>query len=725
MLDKISTASVPLFNDEPYRPRRRPLAENTYAVIQPYDVPARRRVRGSPESGSDLRREQTQRIDRYRYLSSHPIEDADPGLPTASAVSGPARYVRTHQVSSRAQDDDTPSDLRRLEKGWRERRRNRVLEPALGFRLGEENSVAGGNWTDQDQEQEQYQIARTKEEIAQSGGGPISIASRQVRPPQHDRQDHLRTSPSLSSAFPHDAYNKIPLRPRARTNDYPIINNDTRIEQKPNVRFSSSPPSILPTPPSTPPPPPPPSAPTQTQTQSQTTHLATRATPPPQERDLAGRHPQAGSPYCPSPSSPFPRQNAGTGRLTRPSSSRPQSPSNRAALPHPIRPRIPYPPETYPVKRPIARAKYDLRAAVPSRTSPASKIKLKPILAHPLPPTPRPVPLSKGYTDFIYIYPPASPLELSLYLGEGRVIEVSRGGQKAVFTHGGEGDRDADEDEDEDEDGNGRTKYTRVIRLEDRGTWSKEERRDWENLSGVVENFKRITPRIKLYHPLGHLTITCSSPPDVILTFQLEFRPRPIPALPNTVVDRLGALGAAQARPRPRNADSRGVPSVEADSSPQAPPRPSLSRTRETCERDLIKVRIRYSRAIDQLRIDTERGRSGVIEPERYRTKRSVALDCIASQTSDKPLPPASLPESPLATTRRQDTSTRSQTLQQAATTSPDLGAGPGSGSAGHIDMENASLFLGLRSDLRGWREEEREALRRLWALRGEWLRWG
>ena len=71
------------------------------------------------------------------------------------------------------------------------------------------------------------------------------------------------------------------------------------------------------------------------------------------------------------------------------------------------------------------------------------------------------------------------------------------------------------------------------MRLAEYKEWSETERKQWETVWDLLEQVKRKTPRvsrltagksgadgqIKIYHPSALITITCSTPPDVILSF--------------------------------------------------------------------------------------------------------------------------------------------------------------------------------------------------------------
>lgn len=138
--------------------------------------------------------------------------------------------------------------------------------------------------------------------------------------------------------------------------------------------------------------------------------------------------------------------------------------------------------------------------------------------------------------------------------------------------------------------------------------------------------------QVKVFHTFGHLTITCSYPADIILSFSYGDMTGPV-------------------QPQDRS------------KLPKPP-------TKE------VKVRVAFSRIVRELRIDiaastpisSERNQS-----EKYRTRRIVPLEQVGSSNGDN---------------------------------------------------SDAVAGLGISwSD--GWRAEEIEGVKRLWALRDEWERFG
>ncbi|KAK4689131.1 hypothetical protein P7C73_g977, partial [Tremellales sp. Uapishka_1] len=169
-----------------------------------------------------------------------------------------------------------------------------------------------------------------------------------------------------------------------------------------------------------------------------------------------------------------------------------------------------------------------------------------PILSYPLPPTPRPIPISTSTT--IHIPSPASSAEIIIFLENGKnSIQVLRGGGQITFSTSGV--------------------VKRVVSLQDCANWDVVQKKEWEEVHLLVERFKRRTPRMKIFHTLGHLTISCSTPPDISLSF--------------TTLDRMG---------------------------------PGKGET---------KVRITYSRLAKDIRIETS---SRLHRQEKYQTRRLVPL---------------------------------------------------------------------------------------------------
>ncbi|WVQ63635.1 uncharacterized protein L199_001788 [Kwoniella botswanensis] len=205
------------------------------------------------------------------------------------------------------------------------------------------------------------------------------------------------------------------------------------------------------------------------------------------------------------------------------------------------------------------------------REQPFTRDTIQPILSYPLPPTSHPVPIQKNQKDTIYIPSQPSSYEMILYLVGGRIVKVKKGGSLVEFTTG---------------DNKGKKRET-ILKISHAEHWVQGDRRDWENLRGVVEGFKRITPRIKIFHPLGHLSITCSTPPDLILTFRMQ---------------------SALTPPLPRN--------DKAETSALS------SRTEST--NSASRARLVYSRSTRELRLDT--ACTDVLCKEEIRTRRIIRI---------------------------------------------------------------------------------------------------
>jgi hypothetical protein len=138
-----------------------------------------------------------------------------------------------------------------------------------------------------------------------------------------------------------------------------------------------------------------------------------------------------------------------------------------------------------------------------------------PILAYPLAPTLTGISLGRGGS--LSIPHPSSPYEVKVRIGKQR-ISVLRGGH--ILEMGMKGEQ-------------------RTICRKDYRIWSSRERKQWEMVQDLLEQVKRKTPRvsgsrgvpgctdrqIKIYHPSALITITCSSPPDIIITFTLSQDP--------------------------------------------------------------------------------------------------------------------------------------------------------------------------------------------------------
>ncbi|WVQ81205.1 hypothetical protein IAT38_003327 [Cryptococcus sp. DSM 104549] len=300
-----------------------------------------------------------------------------------------------------------------------------------------------------------------------------------------------------------------------------------------------------------------------------------------------------------------------------------QHPTTRTHVPSPFH--LP-PPPTPPTASPTNPQ--------PQPTSPVIHIppdltrRPSPILAGPLPPTFRPVRLRPDIKDTIHVLLSPS-IDVVLSLAGGRLVRVLAGGRAVELAH---------------EDEGGALRLERKLEMDGSEKWSGEDLRVWEGIRKAVEVFKKRAARVKLYHQLGNLIITCSSPPDIILSFRLR--------LPN--------------QPGPHGASSRPAGASPACAMPTS---------------DTVKIRVAYSRVSRELRIDTSSTRADCTTPkdqglqlvkERLRTKRVVA------------------------------------------STSPE-----------RVSAESGAEGLGLVGvDMSEWREEEREAVKRIWGLRGEWARW-
>jgi hypothetical protein len=98
----------------------------------------------------------------------------------------------------------------------------------------------------------------------------------------------------------------------------------------------------------------------------------------------------------------------------------------------------------------------------------------RPVLAHPLPPTPTPMILGHKTTLFIPEQSQSCPHECVLRIGRRR-ISVMRGGEMIEVASG--------------------TQVSRM-RLAEHKKWSQTETRQWETVSDLLEQVKRKTPRV-------------------------------------------------------------------------------------------------------------------------------------------------------------------------------------------------------------------------------------
>jgi hypothetical protein len=161
----------------------------------------------------------------------------------------------------------------------------------------------------------------------------------------------------------------------------------------------------------------------------------------------------------------------------------------------------PTPPQTPPARQGNTQSKDLDRSDAP-----------RPILAHPLAPTLSSIHL--GRNGSLSIPHPSSPHELEVQIGKQH-ISVLRGGDTLEI---------------------GTKAEQRTICRKDYRNWSSTERKQWEMVRDLIEQVKRKTPRvsgshgvsgcaepqIKIYHPSALITITCSSPPDVIIAFTMS-----------------------------------------------------------------------------------------------------------------------------------------------------------------------------------------------------------
>ncbi|ORX39382.1 hypothetical protein BD324DRAFT_619466, partial [Kockovaella imperatae] len=132
--------------------------------------------------------------------------------------------------------------------------------------------------------------------------------------------------------------------------------------------------------------------------------------------------------------------------------------------------------------------------------NPPARIYL-PILAHPLPPTAGPVYLLGRRDETITIHSPGSAIEITIRLSPNREIRISHHGTRLAMYHR-------------------KASWTLGKEIELQHLTS-EDAAHWTTVAEIVERFKRQTPRVKMWTDFGCLTITCSSPPDVILQYTL------------------------------------------------------------------------------------------------------------------------------------------------------------------------------------------------------------
>ncbi|WVF65299.1 hypothetical protein IAT40_000023 [Kwoniella sp. CBS 6097] len=664
----VSGTLAPARQNQNQRQRRRPLAEQLNSVNQlPVGIPQNPVPGASSEqiwtstiinnakTGDDIRNTRL----RARVPCWEPVIEGRPSLLSL--------------------DDDTPSDLRRLERGWREKRKIRV-------EFCSSNDIhKDRKGYDARRHHNAIEEAIPLSAVRRSEAGRRRISTCDI---DSSEQNNTLSLPPSSSTYllKQEPFIRPLAEPRPKKDSKPII----------NVRFSSSTPSILPTPPSTPPL----SPISRPSTRRLSLHKA--------ENDLVPLRETLNT----SSSPPAPHRSD---KL---------EPTAQSLLLPVVEPGLPEPLRLDSRRRPL------LNETVSQVRGHGQSLKqhFNPIISHPLPPTYKPVPMSKGHSDTIFIHQPSSSLELTLRLQGGRTIDVYKGGEKVRFI-----DRLPTKDK-----GNRVMMKKRVIRLGQWKNWGEEATRDWRNLSGVVDEFKRLTPRIKLYHPLGHMTITCSSPPDVIINFRFETEPK---LVHSTAFSNANAIGKSNGTPsRTRNVDWRDPPWPTDDIAEDAAQNSSSSWTQampKTRGRT-VKLRILYSRSKKEIQLDidrfslvenvdeahkqrtntdnnrmrtrsnsTERGRENDRLREQYRSKRTAPLISSPLQSSD--LITALRPPYPALAREKADS---------------NRNAHAGDGDA-KDELEGIAASLGILVDIQGWNEEEKDALSRLWALRSEWSRWG
>ncbi|GMK57147.1 hypothetical protein CspeluHIS016_0309870 [Cutaneotrichosporon spelunceum] len=136
----------------------------------------------------------------------------------------------------------------------------------------------------------------------------------------------------------------------------------------------------------------------------------------------------------------------------------------------------------------------------PSDSLPNSHPKApEPILVQPLPPTRHLEPLSRKSSDTIAVHQPTADVALTLNFHRQTAYVNSAGD---VVTIEGRGPQ--------------------VLRLADSASWSASQRHLWQLLARLVREYKRRTPRIKVFTPLGELVVTCCEPPDIVLSYLVE-----------------------------------------------------------------------------------------------------------------------------------------------------------------------------------------------------------
>ncbi|BEJ15105.1 hypothetical protein CspHIS471_0408720 [Cutaneotrichosporon sp. HIS471] len=167
----------------------------------------------------------------------------------------------------------------------------------------------------------------------------------------------------------------------------------------------------------------------------------------------------------------------------------PLPPPTRLAVPEPTRP-------ASTTSRP-ARLSPSIPTGRTSATPPNPDTKvLEPILVQPLPLTRHPEPLSRKSSDTIVVHPPSADVAITLNYRR-QTANVNRAGDEVTI----EG------------------RAPQLLRLADSASWAASQRSLWQLVDRLVTEYKRRTPRIKVFTPLGELVVTCCEPPDIVLSY--------------------------------------------------------------------------------------------------------------------------------------------------------------------------------------------------------------
>ncbi|EIW67104.1 hypothetical protein TREMEDRAFT_64973 [Tremella mesenterica DSM 1558] len=358
-----------------------------------------------------------------------------------------------------------------------------------------------------------------------------------------------------------------------------------------------------------------------------------------------------------------------------------------------------------------------------------SSYHLEPILAHPLPPTPHPIPLHIGKKETIYI--PYVRYELRLFLPGHKTITVLSGGRSLIYSspqispspsrptssskqHTAYSKQyhvepetsrinkkvvDAPKRFDEhrrrqegEEKGKGDERYK--LSLDDFTKWTEREKKEWKAVYSLVERFKRSTPRVKIYHPLGQLTLTCSDPPDVILAFDLH-----CPSVSDT------SSTFAHTSSPPMSTTFRSVAPNTERTTNHHQSGVDFTKKRTGLE-GTTRVRLLYSRLAKEIRVDISKTVHNQGRRETLRSRRMAELITSPIHVSDRTRPFKTL------VLENEDIMDRLSLSDQT-----HLRRDP-------EKVHQAFISLGLSiSTMESWSKEEIEAVCRLWDLRNEWDR--